>query len=117
MRDDLEVTSVRTRGGTVLLRVSGRLDAQSASVLLGQCNAVRAAGDNLVLNLNGVTFIASSGIGALLALVEQFAEAKRGVRFAAPSPPVDSVIRLLNLEQFLTIYSTEADALADLEAA
>ena len=75
MRNDLQIVNVRSPGGTVLLRVSGRIDAQSAAALLEECHAARSAGRNLVLNLEGVTFIASSGIGVLLALVEQFDEA------------------------------------------
>lgn len=115
MPDVFEITNGVTQGRTTLLRVTGRLDSKSTTQLLHRCNAVRSSGHNLVLNLGGVTFIASSGIGALLALVEQFRESGATVRFAALSEAVDSVIKLLNLDQFLTIDSSEADALSALE--
>ena len=115
MSDDFQIASGPATGGTVLLRLKGRLDAKSASTLLHRCTQVREAGQNLVLNLSGVSFIASSGIGALLALVEQFRETQANVRFAALSAAVDSVIKLLNLGQFLTIDPSEDAALAALE--
>jgi anti-sigma B factor antagonist len=115
MPEDFQISNGITRGQTVLLHVSGRLDTRNASQLMHRCGAMRNAKQNPVLNLSGVSFIASSGIGALLALVEQFRESQAHVRFAALSAAVDSVIKLLNLDQFLTIDPTEDEALAALE--
>jgi len=115
MPDQFNVSKTESAGGTVLLRVNGQLDSKSAPQLVSQCGTVRSAGKNLVLNLSGVSFIASSGVGALLALVEQFREHGKSVRFVLLSPAVESVIRLLNLDQFLTIDRTEADAVSALE--
>jgi anti-sigma B factor antagonist len=111
MSDDFQILSLPAREGIALLRISGRIDTRVASQLLHRCAEVRAAGDHLVLNLSGVSFIASSGIGALLALTEQFREGNTKVRFAALSSAVDSVIKLLNLDQFLSIDGTEEQAL------
>ena len=116
MPDDFQISDPLNRGRTVLLRVQGRLDTKSASQLLRRCSVVSSAGQNLVLNLADVSFIASSGVGALLALVEQFKETTGTVRFVSLSSAVESVIKLLNLDQFLTIDSTEDDAVAALEA-
>ena len=115
MPDDFEISNGPVRGKVALLRVSGRLDTFSASRLLQRCAAVRNGGQDLVLNLSAVSFIASSGIGALLALAEDFREAEACVRFAALSPAVESVIKLLNLDQFLSIDATEDGALDALE--
>src|ERR1041385_1219613 len=101
----------------VCLRVVGRLDSQSAPQLVERCTAVHAAGHHLVLNLAEVSFIASSGVGALLAAAELFHETNRSLTLVALAPAVDSVIRLLNLDQFLTIHATEEDALSQLRAA
>lgn len=100
--------------GTVLLRVRGELDARNAQVMVEESTRVLVAGQNLVLNLEGVSFIASSGIGALLALVEEFRRGPGSLRLAAISPPVDAVVRLLNLDRFLGIHDTEQAALEDL---
>lgn len=114
MSDDFQITSVPARQGVVVLRLSGRLDTRMASQLLHRCTHVRDGGQHLVLNLSEVTFIASSGIGALLALTEQFREGQTHVRFAALSSAVASVIQLLNLDQFLSIDADEETAFSTL---
>jgi len=115
MPETFDITSVESPGGTTVLRVSGQLDSKSAPVLLSRSGMIRNGSQSLVVNLAAVSFIASSGVGALLALVEQFRESGGKVRFVALSSAVDSVIRLLNLDQFLTIDQTESDAVTALE--
>jgi anti-anti-sigma factor len=117
MSESLEVTNQPADEATTLLRVSGRLDSSNAPALVKHCQAVSESGRNLVLNLEGVTFIASSGVGALLATAEQFRECHLLIRLVALSPAVDSVVRLLNLDRFLPIDAAEADALSALKAA
>lgn len=117
MNPDFEIESIAVTVGTTVLRVRGRLDARSAPVLKARCSMVQERGENLVLNLSRVTFVASSGIGALLALVEEFSGTRSAVRLAEVSSTVAAVIRLLNLDRFLPIDPTESDALAALKAA
>ncbi|MBU1947275.1 MAG: STAS domain-containing protein [Candidatus Eisenbacteria bacterium] len=112
---DFEVNEVGAPGA-MILRIQGNLDSKSTPVFLRHCHQVKAAGRNLVLNLSDVQFIASSGIGGLLALREDFEEAGLGVRYAALSSAVESVINLLNLGAFLGIYPTEDEALSSLAA-
>lgn len=115
MADGFGITE-ETRGRTVLLRVRGRLDARSAPHLLEVGSRIRMRNLNLVLDLSGVTFMASSGLGSLLSLAEEFRQSESRVRLASPSAAVDSVIHLLNLHQFLTIDASEQEALHALEA-
>lgn len=117
MSDDFQITSLPARDGVVLLRISGRVDTKNASEMLQQCTAARRGGHHLIINLSGVAFIASSGIGALLALTEQFREGPGRIRFAALSPSVAAVIQLLNLDQFLSIDANEEQSLLALEKA
>ncbi len=117
MSEIFDIQSVPGQGPAAILRARGRLEAHSAAGLLARSAEVRKSGRHLVLNLSGVTFIASSGVGALLALVEEYQGSHLQVRIAAPSPAVDSVVRLLNLERFLVMSPTEDEAVATLEAA
>ncbi len=117
MSNPFEVEVLERTPDVVVLRATGRLDSQSAVTMMEHCERARMAGKHLVLNLAGVSFIASSGIGALLALAEDFSQAERSLRLAEVPTSVDSVLRLLNLEQFLSIDSTEQAALEALEAA
>jgi len=116
MSDDLVISNVGNGGRTAILRLKGRLDVKTSPVLLQKAAEVQANGQNLVLNLSEVSFIGSSGIGALLVLVEQFQEQAGVVRLASPSPSVASVIKLLNLDRFLAVDPSEEKALAEIGA-
>ena len=72
---------------------------------------------NLIVNLAEVDFVASSGVGSLLALTEEFEEEGLRICFVHLSDVVESVIKLLNLDSFLTILEDEAAASEHLEAA
>ncbi len=117
MRAPIEIDALDLGDTATVLRLRGNLDARGASTLTSRAAAVRATGRHLVLNLAGVTFIASSGIGALLALVEECRQSRTRVRLVEVPQAVDSVIRLLNLDQFLSIDATESEAQSRLEAA
>lgn len=116
MPDTFELIEVHALPGTVLLRVKGPLDARSASVLQQRGIEVRASGRHLVLNLSDVTIIASSGLGALLALIEEFRPTGLQVRIAGLSTSVRAVIELLNLHQFMVIDDSEGAAMQALAA-
>lgn len=116
MNQPFDIERVTGNGRAQVLRVRGQLDARTAPVLLQKARETREGGHDLVLNLEGVTLIASSGIGALLALAEECGQASCRVRIAAASPAVDSVVRLLNLDQFLILDRDEATALNALAA-
>jgi anti-sigma B factor antagonist len=103
MSTEFELHVVEDSPRRILLRVHGDLDARSAPRLVERCGRARAEGKRVIVNLAGVTFVASSGIGALLALVEEFRDAGAALHLVAPSPAVMSVVRLLGLEAFLPI--------------
>ena len=116
MNNELVISGVGNAGRTAVLRLKGRLDVKTSPELLQRAAEVQANGQNLVLNLSEVSFIGSSGIGALLVLVEQFKEQAGVVRLVSPSPAVEAVIKLLNLDRFLAVDTSEEKALAEIGA-
>ncbi len=112
MHADFTLSFLNTHGPVTLLKVSGRLDAVAAQELRKHCLDVRQQGHkHLALDLSAVSFVASSGIGTLLALTEEFG--KDGALYLAPiSLSVRSVIQLLNLEPYLAIYGSLEEAIA-----
>jgi anti-anti-sigma factor len=116
MSQDLEMSNLENHGRTAVLRLKGRLDVKTSPLLLQKVSEIQANGQNLVLNLAGVTFMGSSGIGALLVIVEQFQEQAGAVRLASPSPAVASVIKLLNLDRFLAVDASEEKSLSEIGA-
>jgi len=116
MADAFRATIAEVRGVTVVVRAEGRLDAKTAPQLLDHWLTARRAGGHLVLNLAGITFLSSSGVGVLLVLAERTQAAGGSLRIAAPSAAVRGPLELLNLHRFLTIDDSEGDALAALGA-
>ncbi len=116
MSSTFEIDTDASGVSTTVLRARGVLDARSAPVLTHRCAEVRAQERHLVLNLSGVTFIASSGVGSLLALVEEFRHSTSSIRLAEVSPAILSVVKLLNLDAFLNLCPAESQAVRELEA-
>jgi len=84
MPEDFRIATV-TLGRVTLLRVAGRLgrpvDPAVAGQVLGDAEAGRAAGAHLA----EVSFVSSSGVGALLAIAERAHQAAGGLRTSLPA--------------------------------
>ncbi|NOT34349.1 MAG: STAS domain-containing protein [Candidatus Eisenbacteria bacterium] len=116
MKEAIQITDAGHKGGVDVLRLKGPLDAHNTEALLQRCEPIRLAKRHLVLNLSGVTFLSSSGIGTLLALSEEFGEHGLMMRVASPSPSARTAISLLNLDAFLQVHASEDDATKGLAA-
>lgn len=117
MSDALVIRRSATKGRSAVLQIEGRLDAKTATELRVRGAEVAAEGRNLVLNLKGVTFMGSSGLGAILALSEEFQEQAGQVHLTELSEAARQVAQLVSLERVVPIHPDEASALKSLEAA
>lgn len=98
-------------GMAPVLRLSGRLDADGAMILRDTAMKLKNEGNTqLIVNLSGLEFVASSGLGTLLLLTEEFTDVGGNIVFVAPTSDVLQVINLLNIDQFLTLVDCEEDA-------
>ena len=108
-----EIVPVARTAHSTLLRVSGRLDVRSASALGEACAHALQPGHVLVLNLQQIDFLSSSGIGSLLALHEDLQDAGATLRLSSLSPVVRAAIELLNLDEHLCLFPGDDDALKE----
>lgn len=111
MQDALEITSRVDASGTRVFRLAGRLDSRGTPRFIQECTPPATPGACVVLNLSGIRFLSSSGIGALLALSEQARENGAELRIAEPAHVVRATIHLLNLGEYLNLYDSEEAAL------
>jgi len=117
MSHEFDVVVEEENDLATVFRVTGRLDAKNAQELLRKAKDARERGKKrLIINLAQVSFVASSGIGALLALTEEFQDLGGAVHLVALSEAVSSVVELLNLTQFLRIGENEREVLQALGA-
>jgi len=89
-------------GGTVVLRLSGALDAHSIELL--EAHLVQAMNDGcrvLYLDMHGVDYISSAGAGAIINARGLALERNVELRLATPSICVRQIFKLLGLSEIL----------------
>lgn len=116
MSESFEIIDGKCHSPADILYLRGRFDARASSSLIERCTAIREAGRHLILNLNDVGFVASSGLGALLVLTEEFQEHGTSLRLTCVSDTVRDAIALLNLDAYLVLHESDDDAVKALAA-
>ena len=97
------------------LRVEGRLDFISARDLRAAVDRAVAGGfPKIVVDLSAVTFVDSSGLGALIGGLKSARQAGGELRIAAPAEQVLMVLELTKLVRVLRPYDTFDQALVGL---
>jgi len=110
---DLSV-EVSTAGKVSVVALAGEVDAASVGAMR-DCVEDLAAGGRVhqVLDLSGVEFLDSSGLGALVALRRRLEEDGGALVLACDNEIVLRLLRLTSLDTVLTVYPTLAEALGD----
>ena len=99
------------RGLTV--RIAGHVDMRAAEALGDRLMPICAKRPPLVvLDLSGVTFIGSMGLGALVTFRKAVIRCAGSLRLAAVPPPIWDIIVHARLEKMFEKYDTVEDALA-----
>lgn len=103
-----------TDTSTAVLRPSGRLNMVAAPGFKSLLEETVSSGQTrIVVDLGEVTFIDSSGLGALIAGLKSSRQAGGDLRIADVPEQVMTVLRLTNLDRVLRAHSTVADASHD----
>lgn len=102
------------RGPSCLVaRISGELDLSSATVFKERVDQeLRATGvPNFILNLRGLDFVDSTGLGVILGRMRQVTAGGGKIVLAAVPPKVLSMLEMAGLASLLPMARTEDDAL------
>ena len=100
---------------TAVLRPAGRLDLQTAADFRQRVtDAVEAGRSAVVIDLAGVTFMDSSGLGALIAALKTARQAGGDLRIAGVGSQVAMIMQLTQMDRVLTAHGTVDEALAAL---
>ncbi len=108
MSEQLEMSWETGSHPVPLLSLKGRLDSAGAKRMHESVLASRKENGekNLVIDLAGVEFVASTGLATFLLLTEEYCEIHGTIIFANATPAVMQVISLLNIDQFLTLETS-----------
>ncbi len=108
----MDVATDVTQDGVAVVRSEGRLNMAAAPQLRSVVSDLAAAGrSRIVVDLSAVTFIDSSGLGALIGGLKTARQADGDLRIAAPAEQVRTVLGLTNLDRVLRPYPTVEEAL------
>jgi anti-anti-sigma factor len=97
------------RDGRLVVHVVGELDYHTAPKLQTYLNS--RFDRPVVLDLEGVEFCDSSGLGCLVEARKRAGAAGVGFALAAPHPFVRRVLELTQLDQIVPMFATVPDAL------
>ncbi len=95
-----------------MLAPSGRLDVTGAPTLkeaIGE--AVKNGKPRLVIDMEGVSFVDSTGLGSVIAALKLVRSSQGDLRLAAPNQQVRVVLELTTLDRVFPYYATVEEAL------
>lgn len=108
-------TEIDAFSGHTAIRCGGEVDLFNAGELKSVLLDCLSKGSlKLVVNLSGVAYIDSTGIGALLAVLGEVKKRGGQMKLAELSPAVNKVFQLTRLTSFFEIYASEREALETL---
>lgn len=109
---ELEI-QITDAGGYLMVRVVGDVDLESAPALTAVLKA-RIGPRPIVLDLGGVEFMDSSGLGVLVGAHKETAAHGGALVLAAASPRVHKIFKVTKLHKVFALYETVDKAVESL---
>jgi anti-sigma B factor antagonist len=95
------------------VKVRGRVDSETAPELDAALTKLLQENRNqIVLNLQGVDYISSAGLRAVVKAYQAAKKSGGDVCLAAVSTPIEVILRTVGMMQMLQMYPTEQEAMA-----
>ena len=98
-------------GKVQVLACEGRMDAQVSGLLKDRIQELLDKGaTQLVMDLQGLEFLDSSGLGALVSCLRRVKEKKGEIKLAGLRPEVRSIFEITRVSRLFHICETVPDA-------
>jgi anti-sigma B factor antagonist len=110
--DELRTGMSRPQPGCVLLAVAGEIDTLTAPALERGLEQLLDEPGQVVVDLTGVTFLASSGLAVLIRAARRAGEQRRRLGLVAGSRAVTRPLEVTGCAQLFDMHATARDALA-----
>ena len=96
-----------------IMKVKGRVDSDTAPELDTALSKLLTDNRNkIVLNLQGVDFLSSAGLRAMVKALKNAQNSGGDVRLASVSEPIEVILRTVGMLQMFKMYSTSEEAAA-----
>ncbi len=106
------VTTEKAGDRLILLVSSDHIDASNVADFRAQSAPLVQNQSKVVLDLTGVNFIDSAGLGSILSLMRGIGERGGDFRVCSVSKPIRVLFELVRLHKILDIHETRDEALA-----
>lgn len=111
----LDVQTRQADNGATVVAPTGRLDVAGAPALKDAiAEAVKNGPPRVVIDMEGVSFVDSTGLGSVIAALKQIRGSQGELRLAAPNQQVRVVLELTTLDRVFPYYATVEEALTGL---
>ena len=101
-------------GKNVVVQLSGRVDVHMASEIESELNDLieKHKDENVILNLDEVEYMSSSGLRVFVSLMRNLKESDRSLRLCNLSLAVRKIFEVVELMDMFEIFESEDEALA-----
>jgi anti-sigma B factor antagonist len=113
----MEINVQELERGVTLIRLRGRLDLQGVHAVEHKFNTTAGSRNSLIVDLSGVTYIASMGMRMFLLAGKAMAGRQGKMALLAPSDDLSVVLRTAGIDTAIPIHATQADAVSSLARA
>jgi anti-sigma B factor antagonist len=98
-------------GGIPVLSVKGEIDvASSPRFSASLWDLLGAESDTLIVDLSEVSFIDSTGLGALIEAEKHSGAAGKNLRLVVTAPHIRRLLELTGLDEILSLVASAADS-------
>ncbi len=107
----------KASASTSIVDIQGEINAFAENALMDAYTQASSAGaQNILLNFSGLEYMNSSGIGLLVTLLIRAKRQNQRLVACGLSEHYQQIFQLTRLNEAITIYASEAEALAALGA-
>ena len=107
----MDQSEYRLEGDVAIVDVSGEIDVLTSGALRDRLLAVAGKGhDGLVVNLDNVDFIDSTGIGVLIGVWRRVQAGRGNLALAAPSRRTRRIFDIAGISEIFSIHDSVAEA-------
>lgn len=110
--DEQNITKRVLRDDTLVINPGQMLDNNNAHSMAGAIASAQASGYKfIIVNMANLQFLSSAGVGSILGNIETSREAGGDIILCNASETILHILGVLDLTDYLTIKSTEEEAL------
>jgi len=112
---DIKINSKQVKDKTHVIEVNGEIDVYTSPKVKEAINALIEEGSYfLAVNLEGVRYIDSTGLGVLIGALKKVREHDGNITLVCTNPQIKKIFNITGLVKIFSISKTEEEALKNM---